>query len=214
MAKIQYSQFDRLIMAFDQQVLSTLAGSSTGNRDYPAENITDSRLPDAARKTIEGFMRVNHAGEVSAQALYLGQACVAKDQDVKSSMQESAEEERDHLQWCRKRLEELNGRTSYLDPLWYLGSFSIGAIAGLMGDKWSLGFIEETEKQVVEHLQSHLDELPIEDKRTIAILTQMKQDEAHHRDKAAESGAAELPEPIKLLMNLASKIMTKTAFWI
>ncbi len=214
MAKLQYSMLDKLIIGFDSQISALAGANHSPNRPYPAESIPETRLNKDAQSKVEGYMRVNHAGEVSAQALYLGQALVAKDDSVKQAMQESAEEEVDHLHWCRRRLDELNSRTSYLDPVWYVGSFSIGAIAGLVGDKWSLGFIEETEKQVIDHLQSHLADLPEADKKTEAILHQMQKDEAEHRDKAANYGAAELPTPIKLLMGFTSKIMTKTSYWI
>lgn len=214
MQKRQYSGLDKLIMGFDSQISALNGTNYSSKRPYPAESVSETQLNKADRAKVEGYMRVNHAGEVSAQALYLGQALVAKEESVKQAMQDSAQEEVDHLYWCRRRLEELNGRPSYLDPFWYLGSFSIGAFAGLIGDKWSLGFIEETEKQVIEHLQSHLADLPEADKKTEAILNQMQADEAQHRDKAAQYGAAELPTPIKKLMGITSKIMTKTAFWI
>lgn len=209
----QLSKVDHWIIQFDRKILSTLSGSVSTDRSYPAADIDENNLNSGDRRRVEGYMRVNHAGEVSAQALYQGQAITARDENVRTSMQESADEEQDHLNWCRKRLEELNGRTSYLDPVWYAGSFVIGTVAGLYGDKWSLGFIEETEHQVVEHLQSHLDDLPVEDNKTRAILEQMKIDEEHHGNKAAQSGAVELPGPVKKIMGFCSKVMTKTAYW-
>ena len=209
-----FSSIDKLIIDFDRNVLSVFASARGSQRPYPAKSEPEVQLSDDDRKMVEGLMRVNHAGEISAQALYQGQAMVARDEQVKASMHESAEEERDHLYWCKCRLDELGGRTSYLNPLWYVGSFAIGSIAGFIGDKWSLGFIEETEIQVGRHLESHLNKLPVDDKRTSSILRQMQIDEAHHRDKAVESGAAELPPAIKRVMSVCSKVMTKTAFWV
>ncbi len=159
-------------------------------------------------------MRVNHAGEVSAQALYQGQAFTAKLPNVREKMQQAAIEENDHLIWCEERLKELNSHTSLFNPLWYAGSFTIGALAGSAGDKWSLGFVVETENQVVRHLEQHLNSLPTSDAKSKAILEKMKEDELHHATMALESGAAELPKPAKLLMKLTSKIMTKTAYRI
>ncbi len=214
MTKSHLSSIDHWIIQFDRHVLSTISGSRPANRPYPAEGMAENRMPEQSRRQVEGFMRVNHAGEVSAQALYQGQAVTARDENVRTSMQESADEELDHLSWCRRRLDELNGRSSYLDPFWYLGSFALGSVAGVIGDKWSLGFIEETEQQVIEHLQSHLDQLPVDDEKTRAVLEQMKVDETHHRDKAADSGAAELPKIVKKAMALCSKVMTKSAYWV
>jgi Ubiquinone biosynthesis protein COQ7 len=159
-------------------------------------------------------MRVNHAGEICAQALYHGQAAVARNRDIQDSMERSAEEEYDHLAWCEKRLAELGERTSLLNPAWYGGSFSIGVLAGLAGDKWNLGFVAETERQVVKHLENHLRRLPARDDRSRAILIQMKEDEGHHGTIALEAGAAALPPPIQGLMKLASQIMTHTAYWL
>jgi ubiquinone biosynthesis monooxygenase Coq7 len=159
-------------------------------------------------------MRVNHSGEVAAQALYQAQGFTARSKSIQVSMQQSAIEEIDHLDWCQERLTELGSHTSFLNPLWYSGSFTIGALAGLLGDKWSLGFVVETENQVVAHLESHLQKLPVQDARSRAILEQMKIDEAHHASVAIESGAAELPEKVKKLMRLCSRVMTSTAYWI
>ena len=159
-------------------------------------------------------MRVNHAGEVSAQALYKAQAITARENKVQEAMERSAEEEIDHLVWCQERLHELGGHTSYLGPLWFFGSFTIGSLAGLIGDKWNLGFVVETENQVVVHLDAHLQKIAECDLRSRAILKQMREDEAHHASVALHSGAAVLPEPVKKLMRLCSKVMTKTAYWI
>jgi ubiquinone biosynthesis monooxygenase Coq7 len=159
-------------------------------------------------------MRVNHAGEVSAQALYQGQALTAKLAEVRGKMERAALEENDHLAWCERRLKELDSHTSMLNPLWYTGSFAIGALAGLAGDKWSLGFVVETERQVVKHLDEHLSRLPEQDRRSRAILEQMKEDETHHATAALNAGGAELPEPVRQLMRLTSKVMTNAAYYI
>jgi ubiquinone biosynthesis monooxygenase Coq7 len=157
-------------------------------------------------------MRVNHAGEIAAQGLYQGHAAVAREAAVSAQMRQSAEEEFDHLAWCEERLAELDAKPSMLNPLWYGGSFAIGAASGLLGDKWSLGFIKETERQVCEHLSSHLQRLPDEDARSRAIVAQMRREEQEHGDKADAAGAAELPRPVKDLMRLTSKLMTGTAY--
>jgi ubiquinone biosynthesis monooxygenase Coq7 len=157
-------------------------------------------------------MRINHTGEVCAQALYQGQAVTARDPSVRQSMERSAQEENDHLDWCERRIEELGGRTSLLNPLWYAGSFAIGALAGVAGDKWSLGFVAETERQVEKHLEEHLAQVSPADRKTRAILEQMKTDEIEHATKAVARGGAELPEPIRQAMQLTSKIMTGSVY--
>ena len=159
-------------------------------------------------------MRVNHSGEVAAQALYHGQSITAHDDDVRAAMAESAAEETDHLAWCEDRLAELGGHTSLLNPLWYAGSFAIGALAGIAGDSWSLGFVAETERQVCNHIDDHLERLPDNDQRSRAILEQMRTDEAEHGEKAQRAGGRELPEPVQQLMGTVSKVMTRTAYWI
>jgi len=159
-------------------------------------------------------MRINHSGEVSAQALYQGQALTSKNKEVKEKLQQAAIEENDHLNWTKKRIHELGSHTSLLNPLWYGGSFAIGAFAGAIGDKWNMGFLAETEHQVVEHLESHLNTLPGGDLRSRAILEQMKTDEAKHATTAIENGAAELPPPVKKLMAAMSKVMTSTTYYI
>ena len=159
-------------------------------------------------------MRVNHSGEIAAQALYHGQAVTARDEAVKQRLEQSAEEEGDHLTWCQIRVEELGEKTSLLSVFWYWGSFAIGATAGLAGDKWSLGFIKETEDQVIEHLQGHLEQLPLEDQKSRAVIEQMMIDEAHHGDKAVEAGGVPLPLPVKLWMRAASKVMTTLSYRI
>jgi ubiquinone biosynthesis monooxygenase Coq7 len=159
-------------------------------------------------------MRGNHAGEVAAQGLYQGQALTARLDSVRQQMERAALEENDHLAWCESRAKELGAHVSYLNPLWYGGSVAIGALAGLAGDKWSLGFVVETERQVVRHLDDHLARLPAQDAKSRAILEQMRQDEGHHATVALEAGGAALPEPIKRLMGLASQVMTRTAYYL
>ena len=209
-----FSPADILINHADR-VLRTLAGhAKTTGRENPADAIEDNELNDDEAKLSAQLMRVNHAGEVAAQALYQGQSLTARNKAVQEKLTQAAEEENDHLAWCRKRLNELGEKTSMLDPAWYIGSLAIGATAGLAGDKWSLGFLAETEKQVVQHIDSHLEKLPDNDHKTRAILEQMHEDENQHASSAIEQGGVKLPEPIKHGMRLVSKIMTKTSFWI
>ena len=212
--KINFGMLDRLIISFDNGLRTVVGNPVSTGRQNPAENIPDQELNDTDRQKSEGLFRINHAGEVSAQALYQGQALVARDEKVRSRLSESADEENDHLIWCESRLDDLGGHKSYLNAFWYLGSFTTGLIAGIAGDKWSLGFVVETEYQVVRHLEEHLDQLPADDQRGRAILEQMKEDELHHATVALESGAAELPAPVKKLMTLQSKVMTTLAYWI
>ena len=169
---------------------------------------------DADRDLAMRLMRVNHAGEVSAQALYHGQALTARSAEVRAAMHDSAREEADHLAWCAERIDELGGQVSVLNPVWYAGSFGIGALAGLFGDRVSLGFIAETERQVVAHLERHLDRLPEHDAKSRAILAQMRADEAHHAESAQDLGGVPLPRPVQGLMGVVSKVMTRTAFWL
>jgi ubiquinone biosynthesis monooxygenase Coq7 len=159
-------------------------------------------------------MRVNHTGEVCAQALYSGQALVARDARVRVALQAAAAEERDHLAWCRGRLQQLDSRPSFLDPLWYAGSFAWGVASGLAGDRWSLGFLAETEEQVERHLEGHLERLPAGDDASREIVAKMREDEARHAQTGRSLGAAELPYPVKRAMQSASKIMTRTAYWV
>ncbi len=181
-------------------------------RPYPAEEIEDAisgHTPEG--KTAAGLMRVNHAGEMAAQALYQGQSLTARDPALRDKLMQASREESDHLNWCRRRLDELDAAPSRLDPLWYAGSLAIGVAAGIAGDRWNLGFLEETERQVVRHLDDHLQHLPISDERSRAIIRQMRTDELGHADLAKQLGAAPLPRPIKRLMRLTSKIMTSLA---
>ena len=209
-----YSPIDAFLMNVDT-ALRTVAGKPiVTQRSYPADQIDDCELKDEQRKHIAGLMRVNHSGEVSAQALYQGQAMTARNNEVREKLEQAALEENDHLAWTEARLHELGDRTSFLNPVWYAGSLAIGAFAGAIGDKWSLGFLAETEHQVVRHLDEHLKELPKKDQRGRAILEQMKIDEAKHATTALDHGAAELPEPVKALMSLMSKVMTKSTYRI
>lgn len=215
MLKRNYSLLDKLIIEFDRILASTCPPELVRpGHPSPANNIPENNLGEAERRHSEGLMRVNHAGEVSAQALYQGQALTSRDATVRQTMQRSAKEETDHLAWCAQRLDELGGHTSYLNPFWYLGSLTIGTLAGLIGDKWSLGFVAETERQVVLHLQGHLQELPDQDLKSRAIVSRMMEDEARHGVTAMESGGVELPEPVRKLMKVSSRIMTRTAYWL
>lgn len=185
----------------------------SSQRPSPALTIRDGELTLAQKKQVAALMRVNHAGEVCAQALYQGQALTAQLSHVKKQMMASANEEIDHLAWCEERLLELGSSTSHLNPLWYMGSLMMGAFAGLIGDGFSLGFVAETEHQVSLHLQKHLNKLPHADEKTKALLEQMHEDESHHAQEAKDAGAIELPDIIKKIMQRASKIMTKTSYY-
>jgi ubiquinone biosynthesis monooxygenase Coq7 len=208
-----YSRLDQFFIRVDE-ALRTLNGNTTlSARGYPAQHIPEAELSASEKKHIAGLMRVNQAGEVSAQALYHGQGIVSRDPAVKKQMRAAANEEGDHLAWCNRRLTELNSQTSLLNPIWYAGSFLIGVAAGAVSDKCSLGFVAETETQVVNHLQRHLEMLPEKDKKSAEILRQMQADEARHHADATKAGAIELPAIVKKLMRLTSKIMVKTAYW-
>jgi 3-demethoxyubiquinol 3-hydroxylase len=210
-----YSALDRGIMALDSFLANrSNAGKNQAKRANPAMSYSESSLDEDEKKHISGLMRVNHAGEVAAQALYKAQAMTAKDDELKKSMQQSADEEIDHLEWCESRIKELGNHTSYLEPVWYLGSFGIGLVAGCFGDRWNLGFLAETEHQVVRHLDAHLQQLPKQDQRSRAILEQMREDELHHATTAETAGAKDLPKGIQRLMGITSKIMTRTAYRI
>ena len=208
----RYTLADRLIEHADQ-VLRTLTPNNqaalSGNpgADRPATGLT----PEQQRE-VAGLMRVNHSGEVCAQALYHGQALTARLPTVRLEMERAAQEEQDHLAWCEDRLKELGSHISIFNPLWYGLSFGIGAAAGIAGDKWSLGFVAETEKQVCSHLESHMQRVPTSDERTHAILNQMHIDEDHHRNQALAAGGLELPPPIKRIMGLVSKVMTQASY--
>jgi ubiquinone biosynthesis monooxygenase Coq7 len=205
---------DELIGQADQ-ALRTVFGEPAGTgRDDPARAAAEGDLTATGKATSLNLMRVNHAGEVCAQALYQGQALTAREEDTRRRMEQAAEEENDHLLWCRHRIHELGGHTSLLNPLWYTGSLALGAFSGLLGDKWSLGFLAETEQQVVRHLEGHLRRLPENDEKSRAILEQMKTDEGEHRATALNAGGVELPDPVKRMMTLASRVMTTVAYRI
>ncbi len=199
-----------------QHGLNTCFTQPIAQRDYPAQDIeADNKgLSDEQKKHIAGLMRINNAGEVAAQGLYRGQALTAKSKAVHDNMLHASQEENDHLNWCQNRLKELHAQRSFLDPIWYFGSLKIGIIAGLFGDKWSLGFVQETEKQVAQHLAEHLEKLPPNDQRSKAIIEQMKIDEQQHADAAGRAGAAPLPSFIQSGMQIISKVMTGTSYYI
>jgi len=205
---------DRLIMHLDTAVRTLFGSPQLTERRNPADDIEESELSPQEQRHVAGLMRVNHAGEVAAQGLYQGQAITARLPEVRDKMKRAAMEENDHLAWCQKRVNGLGENTSLLNPLWYVGSVAIGAVAGKIGDKWSLGFVAETEHQVVRHLDEHMKQLPKQDEKSRAILEQMKEDESQHATSALDAGGAELPDPIKKLMALTSKVMTKTAYRI
>lgn len=198
---------DRLIAEFDR-ALRAIAGVANASRPSPATSIPEGTLDE--REHAAALMRVNHVGEICAQALYQGQALTAHDPATRAALENAAREEEDHLAWCAERIRELGGRPSLLNPLWYAGSFAIGAVAGAVGDRWSLGFLAETERQVEEHLAGHLEQL--NDERTRAVVSAMQADEARHRASAVDLGAEELPEPVKRAMRFASKVMTTVAY--
>ncbi|MBU3588928.1 2-polyprenyl-3-methyl-6-methoxy-1,4-benzoquinone monooxygenase [Polynucleobacter sp. 80A-SIGWE] len=205
---------DRFIIEFDT-ALRSVVGGAHAHRPTPGSDVQSTALLDVKeREHAAGLMRVNHVGEVCAQALYQSQKLVARNPEIRQMLDHSGQEEMDHLAWCETRLQELGSHTSYLNPIWYAGSFAIGLAAGLAGDRWSLGFVAETEKQVENHLESHLQKLPAEDERSRAIVDQMRIDEIEHGQAAISAGGAVLPEPIQKLMQAMSKVMTSTAYKI
>jgi len=203
---------DRCIAQTDQAMRTVFAEPVGSGRENPAQAVDNNELSPTGKTESVRLMRINHVGEVCAQALYQGQALTARNKKTRQEMTQAAIEENDHLTWCRQRIHELGGHTSLLNPFWYTGSLALGAATGLLGDKWSLGFLAETESQVVKHLESHLQRLPEDDSKSHAILEQMKTDEARHQATAMKSGGVELPAPAKKLMALMSKIMTTTAY--
>lgn len=205
------SLLDLVVIAADR-VLKTLAGQHHAERVSPAHAIASAVLDSQERVHAAGLMRVNHAGEICAQALYEGQAMVAREAGVRSALLVAAREEEDHLAWCDERLKELDSRPSLLNPLWYGMSFVLGAATGLMGDRISLGFVAATEDQVCRHLDRHMHDLPVEDERSRAIVAQMRADEARHGAAALVAGGAEFPQPVKDAMTLLSGVMTATAY--
>ena len=204
-------ELDGLILGFDR-ALRTLTGSAASTRANPAAKVADGALTGAERRHAAALMRVNHTGEVCAQALYAAQSLTARDADARTRLQQAAREEEDHLAWTQQRLNELEGRTSLANPIWYAGSFAIGVCAGLAGDATSLGFVVETERQVEEHLTGHMDRLPLADARSRTIVAAMRDDEVRHGMAAQDAGARELPWPLRALMRATAKLMTVTAY--
>jgi 3-demethoxyubiquinol 3-hydroxylase len=202
---------DRLITGFDR-ALRTLCGPALSLRPVPGENLPNQELSAAEKRHAAALMRVNHSGEVCAQALYQGQALTARDDTARETLERAAEEETEHLAWTARRIDELGGRVSVLNPFFYAGSFAIGALSGLLGDKWNMGFLAETERQVEGHLDGHLEQLPARDEKSRAIVAQMKEDEARHASTALAHGAAELPEPVKQAMRISSRLMTVSTY--
>lgn len=204
---------DQLIVEFDK-ALRTLFATARSVRPVPGDDMPDAPLGDDERAHSAGLMRVNHCGEICAQALYQGQALFSRSEVVRRELQQASNEETEHLAWTEQRIAELGGRKSLLNPIWYGGSFALGAVAGCLGDRWNLGFLAETERQVEAHLGRHLEGLPTEDRKSREIVAQMKVDEARHADTAVGLGAHELPGPLKAAMKLMSKVMTTTAYRI
>lgn len=204
---------DDLIVAFDKG-LRTVFAPARATGPVPGEELPQPDLTPDERARAAALMRVNHTGEVCAQALYQGQALTARNPDARAALDRAAQEETEHLAWTERRIDELGGRKSLLNPLFYAGSFAIGAVAGLLGDRVNLGFLAETERQVVAHLDGHLARLPQEDQKSRAVVEKMKADEAAHATSALQHGGADLPEPAKAVMRVASKVMTETAYWI
>ena len=212
--KFQRSTIDQLLIQFDQALRTCVPGTTEANRESPAANADEIELSNLEKQHAAGLMRINHTGEVCAQALYQGQATTALLGEVRKSMEQAAEEEVDHLAWCEQRLTELDSRPSVLTFLWYTLSFGLGAAAGLAGDRWSLGFVAETEHQVCEHLEDHLSKLPKQDNKSRAILEQMIADEKHHEETARQAGGLEPPIAIRQAMNAMSQLMKKTTYHI
>ena len=204
---------DSLILNFDR-ALRTLCARATSVRPLPGSDLEEPALDERERRSAAALMRVNHAGEICAQALYHGQAMTARSQDARQALEHAAAQETEHLAWTEQRIDELGGRVSVLNPLLYAGSFAIGAVSGLLGDKWNLGFLAETERQVEGHLDGHLERLPEDDHKSRAIVAQMKADEAEHARTALDHGGAELPLPAKQAMRAASRLMTGSTYWV
>jgi 3-demethoxyubiquinol 3-hydroxylase len=204
---------EKFIIGFDGALRTLLAPAQTV-RTIPGKNSSENELTKEERRKSSALMRINHTGEVCAQALYQGQALTAKDAEIQRSLNQAACEEIEHLAWTEQRITELGGRKSLLNPIWYSGSFFIGAAAGMLGDKWNLSFLAETERQVESHLAKHLHSLPGQDEKSRAIVAQMQIDEAGHANAAMSHGGIDLPTPVKIVMRLGSKVMTKTTYWI
>lgn len=212
--KREYSAADRLLIGLQQRLsgFNRSPSASATIATSPARGAPAAELADSERRHAAGLMRVNHAGEVAAQALYHGQALASRDPLVRAHLLHAADEERAHLQWCEQRLAELGEKPSLLQPLWYAGSFAMGAAAGIAGDRWSLGFVEETEKQVAEHLQEHLQKLPADDARSRAVIEAMRADEQRHGQEARDLGGRPLPAPVRALMKRVAAVMKTAAY--
>lgn len=204
---------DQLILEFDK-ALRTVFAPARSVRPVPGDELPDAALEDDERRHAAALMRVNHVGEICAQALYQGQALMSRDPAIRESLQQASDEETEHLAWTERRIAELGGRKSLLNPLWYGGALVIGMAAGRFGDRWNLGFLAETERQVEAHLKSHLETLPAQDRKSRAIVEQMKADEVEHAETALRLGAQELPAPVKGVMKLAARAMTRTTYWV
>ncbi len=204
---------DQLILEFDK-ALRTVFAPARSVRPVPGDELPDAALEDDERRHAAALMRVNHVGEICAQALYQGQALMSRDPAIRESLQQASDEETEHLAWTERRIAELGGRKSLLNPLWYGGALAVGMVAGRFGDRWNLGFLAETERQVEAHLKSHLESLPAQDRKSRAIVEQMKADEVEHAETALRLGAQELPAPVKGVMKLAARMMTRTTYWV
>ena len=210
----RYSPLDRALMRLDHALSSSVVGVAAAQRANPAGDLAEADMDAAQRRHAAGLMRINHTGEVCAEALYVGQATVARDTATREHLEHAAQEEADHLAWCHARLAELNARPSVLNPFWYAASYTLGAVAGWRGDGWNLGFVVETERQVEAHLDEHLETLPPQDARSRAILSVMKDDEARHANNAQQAGARVLPPPIPGVMRFMSGVMKLVAYRI
>jgi ubiquinone biosynthesis monooxygenase Coq7 len=209
-----YSTLDRILMNADSALRTVFGPPQVTERSNPAANLPDTELDEQERRHVARLMRINHTGEICAQALYQGQALTARLPETRRRLERSAQEENDHLAWCETRITELGDHKSWLNPLFFASSFAMGAAAVLAGDRWSLGFVVETERQVEDHLDGHLAQVPERDERTRAVLEQMKIDEIHHAQVARSAGGVELPRLVRAAMRLASKLMTRSVYWV
>jgi ubiquinone biosynthesis monooxygenase Coq7 len=214
MSRSPLTFIDQCLLQFDQALRTCVPGASNADRETPARTVDEQDMSKAEKRHAAGLMRINHTGEVCAQALYAGQASTARLEEVREAMEHAAAEEVDHLAWCEQRLDELDSRPSILNPLWYGLSFGMGALAGLAGDKWSLGFVAETERQVCDHLEEHMNRLPEQDGKSKAVLAQMIIDERQHGETATAAGGAPLPAPFRHAMTTMSQVMKKTTYHI
>jgi 3-demethoxyubiquinol 3-hydroxylase len=212
MSERQLTRADRLLSGIDNALRGIAAAPATATRPNPALDTAEGSMTDAERQHAAGLMRVNHAGEIAAQGLYQGQAAVARNADVAAHLQSAASEEMDHLAWCEQRLRELDARPSRLRPAWFAGAWLIGAASGILGDRWSLGFVEETERQVAAHLGGHLAELPADDARSRVIVSKMREEEERHGAAAKSAGARPLPAVVRELMRISARVMTRTSY--